>query len=127
MAHNEHHEHLMAEIAEIFQPILSDSPQAIYIYLDDEHKLCNAKFADMLGYKSGDEWVANLYPVEDLDEKDQKKGIEAYMNASGKLMASSLDAAWTKKDGKKIKTRIIMTPFVYEDEVFVIHFITPLK
>jgi hypothetical protein len=31
--------------------VLDKSGQAIYLYLDDSHKVCNKKFADMLGYK----------------------------------------------------------------------------
>ena len=55
MTHNPHHEHLIAEIKELFEPLLTNSKQAIYISLDDEHKICNSKFADLLGYKSTQE------------------------------------------------------------------------
>ncbi len=127
MAHSPHHEHLIKEIAELFKPVLSKSPQAIYIYLDDEHKICNQKFAKMLGYKSPQEWVANLYPVSDVEKKDQPKVIKAYMGASRKFKSSSLEATFVKKDGHKIKTSVIMTPITYRGEVFVIHFISEKK
>ena len=52
MAHDAHHQHLVKELAEQLEPVLSNSPQAIYLYLDDEHKTCNQKFADLLGYNS---------------------------------------------------------------------------
>lgn len=127
MAHDVHHEHLIKEVADLFEPIFKNSPQAIYIYLDDEHKICNQKFAKMLGYKSVGEWIKNPYPIEDVIEKDQERGIEAYMNASRKLKASSFSGTWITKKGKKIKTDVIMAPFAYKNEVFVIHFITPKK
>ena len=123
MAHDPHHEHLVKEIEELFEPILSMSPQAIYIYLDDEHKICNQKFADLLDYESVQKWVENKFPVSDVDEKDQQKVIKSYMEASKELKASSLNVAFTTKKGEKIKTEIIMAPFTYKDEVFVIHFI----
>ncbi len=125
MAHDPHHEHLINEVAALYEPILTQSPQAIYIYLDDEHKICNQQFADLLGYTSIEEWVANQFPVEDIVEEEREKGIETYVNAAEKFIASSLTATWTKKDGGKIKTEVIMSPFVYKDEVFVTHFITP--
>ena len=101
MAHNPHHEHLIIEVSKMLQPVLAKSTQAIYVYLDDEHKICNKKFADLLGYKSPQEWVDNQYPISDVDEAEQEKGIKAYMEASNKFQASVIPATWIKKDGKK--------------------------
>lgn len=125
MVDNPHHEHLIKEIERQLEPILSNSPQAIYIYLDDTHKICNKKFSDMLGYSSIQEWVDNQYPVDDVLDTDQDKGIQAYMDASRKFIASSLPATWKKKDGGKIQSTVMFVPFTYKDEVFVIHFVTP--
>lgn len=125
MGHDIHHEHLMKEVKDMLSPILSKSPQAIYVYLDDTHKICNKKFADMLGYKSPQEWVNNQYPVDDVAKEDQEKGIKAYMDASRKFKAATFSGSWVKKDGKKIKTEVIMAPFTYKNEAFVLHFITP--
>lgn len=122
--HDPHHEHLMKEITEMFKPVLAKSPQVIYIYLDDTHKICNKKFADLLGYKSVQDWVDYQTPVSDVDEKDQEKVINAYMEASRNLKASNLSATVTKKDGKKIAVDVIMAPFTYRGEVFVLHFIS---
>lgn len=127
MAHDEHHKHLVKELADQLEPVFSNSPQAIYLYLDDEHKICNQKFADMLGYKSIREWVDNQYPISDVLEKDQEKGIKAYMDASRKLKASTMSATLVKKGGKKIKAEIIFAPITYKGEVFVIHFISEKK
>ena len=124
MAHDEHHVHLLKEVAEMLEPILSESPQAIYIYLDDQHKICNQKFADLLGYKSIADWVANETPVDDVVESDQNKVIEAYRNASEKLEASTLSVAIKTKDGSEIEVDVIMTPFTYKNEVFVVHYIS---
>lgn len=127
MAHDKHHEHLIREMTEMFAPLFKKSPQAIYLYLDDEHKICNKKFSDLLGYKNPQEWVSNQFPVSDVDEKDQDRGIAAYYNASRKMIASTLTGTWVTKKGKKIKTEITMAPIPYKGEVFVLHFITPLK
>lgn len=124
MPHDPHHEHLIEEIAKQFDPVLSKSPQGIYIYLDDEHKICNQKFADMLGYKSVQEWVENQYPVDDVAEEDQDKGIKAYTEASQQFKAGSFEGSFVRKDGKKISVEVIMAPVTYKEEVFVIHFIS---
>jgi len=124
MSHDEHHEHILKEISEQLEPLFKNSPQAIYLYLDDTHKICNQNFADLLGYKTIQEWVDNEFPVEDLDEADRDKGIEAYGHASEDLVASTLDGTWITKDGKKIKSEVTLVPLPYRNEVFVLHFIT---
>ncbi len=125
--HPEHHEHLIKEVSLMLKPVLSKSPQAIYVYLDDAHKICNEKFAKMLGYKTVNEWVKNEYPLDDILEKEQPKAIKAYMNASEGYEASSISLTLVKKNKRTIKANVIMTPFIYKDEVFVLHFISPKK
>ena len=124
MAHNPHHVHLIREMAEMFEPIFSKSPQAIYLYLDDEHKICNKKFAQLLGYSSPQQWVDNLYPVDDVSKEDQEKAINAYMDASRRCKASTLSVTWKAKNGKKVPTVVILAPIFYQGEVFVLHFIS---
>jgi PAS domain-containing protein len=127
MAHDEHHEHLIKELAEQLEPVFSNSPQAIYLYLDDTHKICNQKFADMLGYSSIEEWVSNEAAVGDVLEEDQQKVIEAYGDASENFKASTFTTTFVKKDGVQLKTKVIMVPFSYKGEVFVLHFISEEK
>ncbi len=127
MTHDTHHKHLIAEVTELYKPILNNSPHAIYIYLDDEHKTCNAKFAKLLGYKSVKEWEEFEFPVSDVLKKDMNKVIKAYMDASEKLKASTVTATWVTKTKKNVKTEVTMVPFFYKEEVFVIHFLTVKK
>ena len=124
MPHDPHHEHLIKELADQLKPVLSKSPQAIYLYLDDEHKTCNKKFADLLGYKSVKAWEGNEYPLDDVAEEDQDKGVKAYMDASTKFKASTFSGSFLKKNGKKFKAEVIMVPITYKNEVFVLHFIS---
>ena len=124
MPHDLHHEHLIKELTEQLKPIFTNSPQGIYLYLDDTHKSCNKKFADMLGYKSIEEWEKNEYPVGDVIEEDQEKVIQAYMNASEKFIGSKASATCVRKDGEKIHTEFILVPISYREEIFVLHFVT---
>lgn len=127
MAHDEHHEHLIKELAEQLEPVFSNSPQAIYLYLDDTHKICNQKFAEMLGYSSIDEWVSNEAAVGDVLEEDQSKVIQAYGQASEHFKASTFSVTFVRKDGTQIKTKVIMVPITHKGEVFVLHFISEEK
>lgn len=126
MAHDQHHEHLVKELAEQLEPIFSNSPQAIYLYLDDAHKICNQKFADLLGYSSIEEWVANETPISDVAKEDQEKVIQAYGQASENFKASQLEVNISTKNGETIHTQVIMAPVTYKGEVFVVHFISQI-
>ena len=125
--HNVHHEHMIKEVRDMLEPLLSNSPQAIYVYLDDIHKFCNQKFADLVGYGSVDEWEKNEFPLSDVEEKDQEKVIKAYTEASEHFKASTVDVAVVKKDGTKLNVHVIMAPFSYNNEAFVTHYISPKK
>lgn len=127
MSDNVHHVHLVKDLADQLGLIFKKSPQAIYLYLDDAHKICNQRFADLLGYKSIQEWVANQTPISDVSQKDQDKVIKAYMNASRKFTASTQNVSLTKKDGQTLPVEVIMVPVTYQGEVFVLHFISAKK
>ena len=124
MSDDQHHEHLIKELTEQLGPVFTHSPQGVYLYLDDSHKTCSKKFADMLGYASPEEWAANEYPVGDVVEEDRENVIQAYVDASENFTAATLPATWTRKDGTKLKTDVIMVPIPYRNALFVLHFVS---
>lgn len=122
---HQHHEDLIAGIAKQFKPVLDGSPQGIYIYLDDEHKMCNQKFAVMLGYASAKEWNAIDAPLADVLEEDQAGVVKAYMDASERLIASQTEVRFKNvKTGKVAKARMTMVPVAFKDHTFVVHYFT---
>lgn len=124
MDEQQHHAELVKGITEQMKPVLQESGQAIYIYLDDNHKVCNKKFADLLGYKSAKEWADAEAPLSDVVEEDQQSVIDAYMNASEKMMASTTEVRMKNvKTGKIVKTRMIIAPVGHAGHVFTAHFI----
>ena len=128
MANVDHHQELIKGITKEQKSILDGSGQAVYIYLDDTHKICNKKFANLLGYKSIKEWVDNETPLDDVAEKDQQKVIDVYVKASEKLEADSLTIRFNNvRTGKPVKARMVLSPMVYEGHVFVIHFLDSVK
>jgi hypothetical protein len=123
MDEQQHHEELIKGISKEQKLILDESPQAIYIYLDDTHKVCNKKFADLLGYSSPAEWAKMEAPLSDVVEKDQQSVIDAYGKASEKLVASKLEVSFKNvKTGKIAKVGVVMVPIAYSGHVFVMHF-----
>jgi hypothetical protein len=124
MDEQQHHEELIKGVFQEQKLILNKSSQAIYIYLDDNHKVCNKKFADLLGYKSPSEWAKMDAPLADVVEKDQQLVIDAYGKASEKLIASKLEIRFKNvKTDNIIKAGLIMVPIMFSGHVFVMHFL----
>jgi hypothetical protein len=119
----QHHEELIKGVAREQKLLLDESAQALYIYFDDTHKVCNKKFADLLGYKSPREWAKMDAPLADVIEKDQPKVVAAYGKAADKLIASKIEISMKNvKTGKIIKTGLVMAPVVFSGHVFVMNF-----
>ena len=125
MVESEHHVDLVKGISEQLKTIMLKSEQAIYIYLDDNHKACNKKFAELLGYKSAKEWADMDAPLADVIEADQPAVIAAYETAMEKMVASCLDTRVKNvKTGKVIKTKMILVPIAFEGHLFSLHFLS---
>lgn len=127
MTQHQHHEDLVKGITEQLKPVMGKSAQAIFVYLDDNHKACNKKYADLLGYKSAKEWADTDAPLADVIEKDQPKVISAYEKAMQTMAASSLNVtAKHIETGELIKTRLILVPIAYNGHLFSLNFFSKI-
>ena len=127
MEEQQHHEELVEGIGQEMKLVLEKSVQAIYIYLDDNHKVCNKKYADLLGYKTPKEWADAEAPLSDVVEEDQQSVIKAYMNASEKMVASAIEVRVKNvKTGKIVKTTMIIAPVGHAGHVFTAHFFSEI-
>lgn len=122
---HEHHEELVSGLYQQLKTIFEKSEQAIYLYLDDNHKTCNKKFADLLGYGTVNEWVKMDAPLSDVVEEDQDKVVKAYTEAMEKMTASDISVRVRNvKMGKTIEVGMIMVPIMYNGHLFALHFIS---
>jgi hypothetical protein len=127
MDEQQHHEELLNGITQEMKPILEKSGQAIYIYLDDSHKVCNKNFSDLLGYKSPKEWAAIEAPLSDVIEADQQNVIDAYMKASEKMVASAVEVNFKNiKTSKIVKTKMLIAPVGHAGHIFTAHFLNKI-
>jgi hypothetical protein len=106
--------------------ILDTSQQAVYIYLDDVHKVCNAKFASLLGYRSPEEWakVEDSFPEAFVERSSQETLVKAYNQAMEKLIPSTIKVTWKKKSGGTVATSLVLVPIAYDEHVFALHFVS---
>jgi len=122
----EQHEELIRGITRQMKPILESSEQAIYIYLDDVHKVCNKKFASLLGYSSADEWAQLEDSVLDVcvDKRSQRTLVETYNKAMEKMTGSTIPVTWKKKSGGTVDTTVMLVPIAYNGTLLALHFVS---
>jgi hypothetical protein len=124
MAERNHHEDIVEGMAEQLKDILAGSEQAMYLYLDDTHKMCNRKFAELLGYSSPEEWAKVKDPLaEGVAGKSQRAVVEAYQRAMDKSAASALKVTAKHRLGRTFEVDMIMVPVAYQGHKMALHFI----
>ncbi|HUK85619.1 MAG TPA: hypothetical protein VLU95_07140 [Candidatus Acidoferrum sp.] len=120
-----HHEELVKGLYEQMTPVLDKSEQPVYIYLDDNHKACNNRFATMLGYKSPEEWAKiNGFLDIFVAEKSRETLSTAYWNTVNKMIASTMQLTFMNKDKGPIETTMVMVPIFFKGHLFTVHFVT---
>jgi PAS domain-containing protein len=123
-----HHEELVSGLYNQLKEVFDSSGQAIYLYLDDTHKVCNRKFATLLGFRSAEEWAKVENPLEaSVDKSSQASVVSAYQDAMEKLVASNIQIKLKKKDGKTVTASLIMVPIAFQGHLFALHFISPTQ
>jgi hypothetical protein len=81
----------------------------------------------MLGYKSPKEWAETEAPLSDVIEADQDIVIKAYMEASEKMTASTVEVKFKNvKTEKIIKIRMIIAPVGFGGHVFTAHYLSKI-
>lgn len=120
------HDKLMQAVAEEYQDILENSEQGVYIYFDDTNKVCNEKFATLLGYASPEQWakVDESFPDAFVAPASQETLISAFQDAMEKAVASTNKITWKKKDESTVESTVILTPISYQGHVFALHFVS---
>jgi PAS domain-containing protein len=126
MAHDHDHNDMMAALVSQYAHIFDNSTQGVYIYLNDELKACNKKFAALLGYGSPEEWAKNHEPFLDafVAESSQETLATAFGEAMEANTGSTNTILWKKQNGETVKTTVILVPIMYEGHIFALHFVS---
>ena len=123
-----HHEDLVNGLYNQLKQIFDESSQAIYLYLDDNHKVCNEKFASLLGYNSPEEWAKIENPLEEnVDKSSQDAVASNYFKATEKMIGSQMNVRLKTTSGSVFEASAIVVPLVYQHHVFALYFISEKK
>ena len=121
----EHHEQVVKGLYEQMKPVFDSSEQPIFLYLDDNHKACNSKFAKMLGFKSRQEWAETPSVLGvSVAEKSRETVTTAYWDAMKKKIASAIQVTWMKKSGGTFDSTVVLVPMFFDGHLFSVHFVT---
>lgn len=113
-------------VTDELRPIFEGSPQGVYIYLDETHKACNGRFAEMLGYDSPADWNRPASFTEQyVDPQSQQTLVAAYQHAMEHQVASTIDVTWKHRDGGSIPTSVVLVPIAHGGALMALHFVTP--
>ena len=119
------HEVATKELAEHLRPLFDTSPDGVYVWLDEEHWVCNQRFADLLGYDSPDELNDTPSFLQRMvHEDDQQHFSWNYWNRVQALaFPTTFRFRGTRKDGSAFQAETDMIPFTYGGHTFAYHFV----
>lgn len=118
------HDQLIGKVAEEYEDILENSKQGIYIYLDDDNKICNEKFASMLG-QTKEEWEKpSEFISTNVSDASAHKLVSAFQDAMENMVGTNLSVTWKKKGGDELTTNVILVPIVSQGHVLALHFVS---
>ena len=125
MNEHDHHDAVMDDLERDYREILETSEQGVYAYLDDVHKVCNARFAGMLGYASPEEWagVQRPFPEAFVAVQSHEALISAYRDALERRVGSTFDATWKRQSGGTVDSTVILVPIACQGHVLALHFV----
>lgn len=120
------HDEIIEGISEQLRGVFDGSSQGIYVYLDDRHKACNRRFAEMLGYPSAAAWNhPGAFTEQYVDEQSWDALVATYRRAMEHHAAATVEVTWKRRDGTLLPTSVILAPIAFRGETLAMHFVTP--
>jgi PAS domain S-box-containing protein len=119
------HEVATKELAEHLRPLFESSPDGVYVWLDEEHWICNQRFAELLGYDSPDELNDTPYLLQRwVHEDDQNVFSWSYWNrVQTHSFPTTIRFRGKRKDGSVVLVETDMIPLTFGGHTFAYHFV----
>jgi len=130
MADKHEHEHvkILKELSEQFQPLFEKSPDGIYIYIDEVHKICSERFAKMFGLTVAEWQAMEGFVNKHAAEADQEMIINNYHeHIHQNFTPVSFRMQAVRKDGSTFQAAVDMIPFPWGGEMLALHFVREVK
>ena len=118
------HGEVMRELTEQFRPVMEQSPDGVYLWLDEAHKACNERLANLFGY-TVEEWCATEPFLENF-VAEEDRGIFSW-NYHNRVAALAFPVTFRfrglRKDGSSFSAETDMIPISYRGHAVAYHFV----
>ena len=128
MAQEHEHEKILHELSEQFQPLFQNSPDGIYLYIDEVHKICSERLAKMFGL-TVKEWEAmEGFVNKHTDEAGQETIVRNYHeHVHQKLTPVRIRYKAVRKDGSTFQAESDIIPLPWRGEMLAFQFVREVK
>lgn len=118
------HEEVIDALGRQLAPVLENSPDGVYLWLDEVHKTCNEHLARMFGW-SVEEWRATSSFLDTfVAEEDRAEFSWNYRNSVAALSNPVMFRFRAlRKDGSTFEAETVMIPLSYEGHAIAYHFV----
>jgi PAS domain-containing protein len=118
------HEQLIDELYEEFKPLFDSSPDGVYLWLDEEHKICNERLAALFG-RTVEEWrAAESFLDSFVAPPDRSLYSWNYHNRVAPLaFPTTFRFRALHKDGSTFPAETDMIPISYKGHAVAYHFV----
>lgn len=118
------HEQMLSELLEQFTPVFLHSPDGVYLYLDDNHKVCNKRMADMFGM-TVEEWSKVPNFLEGfVAPQDRELVASNYQRTVGALTRPvTFRFKAVRKNGETFTAETEMIPISWDGYPIAYHFV----
>ncbi len=115
---------VIQELAEQFRPVFEGSPDGVYLWLDEAHKVCNGKLAALFGC-TVEEWSeAEPFLESFVAEEDRANYSWNYHNRVAALaFPATFRFRGVRKDGTTFAAETEMTPISHRGQAVAYHFV----
>ncbi len=122
------HKNLMKELEEHFADVFRQSPDGVYLWLDESNMICNEQLAKLFGYSVKDMTSKKQFLETFVAPKDQEKFSKNYHTSIAPLSSPvRFTFAGVKKDGSTFAAETDMIPISYKGHAIAYHFVRKAK
>ena len=117
-------EEVIRELAGQFRPVFENSPDGVYLWLDEAHKICNERMARMFGH-TVEEW-GEAQPFLESFVAGEDRAIYSW-NYHNRVAALAFPVTFRfralRKDGSTFSAETEMIPISYRGHAVAYHFV----
>jgi PAS domain S-box-containing protein len=118
------YEAVIRELYEEFRPVMERSPDGVYLWLNEAHKVCNERLADLFGF-TVEEWNTTQ-PFLDNFVAEEDRTLYSW-NYHNRVAALAFPVTFRfrglRKDGSTFSAETDMIPISYRGHAVAYHFV----